>query len=124
MSPQPLNDSVAESESVHVAPLINLVSAIPQTSQDAPGGTITTLHPPAQEAVPSQLRSQSRTPVPPTSLMVTRSISRGATPAINTEAAPKVERGFKRKSPGGDDIAKKKSKRTPGFGILNFLFIV
>ena len=100
---------------VTVAPLINLVSATPQTSQDAPGGTVTTLHPPQPEGMPSQRRSRSRSPVPPTSPMVTRSISRGGTPAIVTEIAPESARGFKRKSPAGDDIANKKSKRPGGF---------
>jgi len=109
------SDVTTATDPVPVAPVINLVSATPQTSQDAPSGTMTTLHPPLQEPVPSQQCSWSRTPVPPTSPMVTRSQSRGATPAIITKVAPKDECGFKRKSPAGDDIANKKSKRTPGF---------
>ena len=44
---------------VTVAPVINVISATPQTSQDAPGGTTTTLHPPRPEVIPSQRRSQS-----------------------------------------------------------------
>jgi hypothetical protein len=112
-------DPTTTTAPVTVAPLINLVSATPQTSQDAPGGTITTLHPPQPGVGLSQRRSRSRSPVPPTSRslpMVTRSVSLGGTPGMTTEAAPQIEaaRGFKRKSPHGDDIAKKKSKKAGG----------
>jgi hypothetical protein len=50
-------DPTTTTAPVTVAALINLVSATPQTSQDAPGGTITTLHPPQPEVMLSQRRS-------------------------------------------------------------------
>jgi len=42
---------------VTVAPRIHVILATPQTSQDAPGGIIRTLHPPQPVAIPSQQRS-------------------------------------------------------------------
>jgi hypothetical protein len=115
-APSTSPDPTTTTAPVTVAPLINLVSATPQTSQDAPSGTITTLHPLQPEVMLSQRRSRSRSPVPPTSPMVTRSVSRGGTPGMTGEAAPQIQaaRGFKRKSPRGDDIANKKSKKAGG----------
>ena len=62
-------------------PAVNQIAATPQTSQDAPAGTVTNLVvPQGTQNVPNP-RSGSRSPIPSESPMLTRTKSRSCTPA-------------------------------------------
>jgi hypothetical protein len=112
-------------------PIVNIISATPQQSQETPA---TMLLPPTAVAPPSSRRNRSRTPVI-TSPPVTRARARSRTPAIDITSAPMPTHpallqpestrpsrsispvtdssgGVKRKSAGEDDPeARKKAKK-------------
>ena len=65
-------------------PAVNLISGTPQTSHDAPAGTITNLVVPQGTHHAIKPRSRSRTPVPPECPTLTQSRSRSRTPAASS----------------------------------------
>jgi len=78
-----VDETILEGHDRTPTPAVNLISAIPQTSQDAPAQTITNLIVSKNIANAPKPRSRSRTPVPPESPMVTCSQSRSRTPAAS-----------------------------------------
>ena len=78
-----VQETILEGRERTPTPAVNLILATPQTSQDTLAQTITNLIVPKNIPNAPKLRSRSRMPVPPESLMITWSQSRSQTLAAS-----------------------------------------